>query len=84
MKAMRGIYDGKHVSVFDPVPVDEPVEVDIVPRGAATALAVLTRDEVQAKLAMLFATLEGLTEEQLAALHDARIDQTTFFRPDAG
>ncbi len=23
MKAMRGIYDGKHVRVFDPVPVDD-------------------------------------------------------------
>ena len=84
MKPMRGIYDGKIVRVLDPVPVDRPTEVEIVPIGPAAGEIALTSEQVHAKLAMLFASLQGLSEEQQASLEHARIDQESFFRSNGG
>jgi hypothetical protein len=83
MKPMHGIYDGKSIKLLDPVPVDRPIEVEIVPIGPAPDQATLTREDVRAKLAVLFATLQGLSEEQQAALDGTRLDQARFFRPDS-
>ena len=83
MKLMHGIYDGKNVKLFDPVPVDRPIEVEIVPVGPAPGQAILTREEVRAKLAVLFATLQGLNAEQQATLDGTRLDQARFFRSDS-
>ncbi len=84
MKRMHGIYDGKTVKVLDPVPVDRPVEVEIVPVGPALNQPLLTKEQVQGKLARLLASLEGLTEEERLALTGARIDQVRFFRAHNG
>ena len=83
MKPMHGIYDGKSIKLLDPVPVDRPIEVEIVPVGPAPDQATLTSEEVRAKLAILFATLQGLSEEQQATLDGTRLDQARFFRPDS-
>jgi len=84
MKPMRGIYDGKTVKVLDPVPVDRPTEVEIVPIGPATGSRTLTPEQVQAKLTLLFATLQGLNKEQQASLEAARFDQAGFLRLNGG
>lgn len=82
MKAMHGIYDGKSVKVLDPVPVDRPMEVEIVPVRPVAVEAPIAPEQVRAKLAALFATLEGLTPAQEAILDAARLDQTNFFRTE--
>ncbi len=84
MKRMHGIYDGKTVKVLDPVPVDRPIEVEIVPVGPASSQPILTKEQIQATLARLFATLQGLSEEERLGLTRARIDQARFFRPHDG